>query len=165
MSCVICCDEIGDARVVTKCGHEFCTGCLLNAVAKNTGTVQGTTRNQCPMCREVLCDPIERDAQTQSQMALWFKEANEYHAKWQDECKRGIALKRREKVLQVALKKMTKAYNQTLAHYAGNADGASASEVVAPIPQKKSTNRKCGNCKQLGHNRRTCRNPPVVVVV
>ena len=37
-TCPICYSEFGDDVATTKCGHKFCTGCLLNCMAKNTGT-------------------------------------------------------------------------------------------------------------------------------
>ena len=60
-SCPLCLDTIGDAKTVLKCGHEFCSDCILNSLAKNTGTTEGTTRNLCPMCRTPMCDKIEPD--------------------------------------------------------------------------------------------------------
>ena len=56
--CVICCGDFGKARAVTKCDHTFCTECLLNSVAKNSGTEEGSNRNKCPLCREQLCDSV-----------------------------------------------------------------------------------------------------------
>tara|TARA_Y100000389_G_scaffold138383_1_gene136111 strand:- start:39 stop:740 length:702 start_codon:yes stop_codon:yes gene_type:complete len=60
--CPICCEELGPARAVTECGHAFCTRCLLNSVALNVGTEEGSTRNQCPMCRKELCEEIKPSA-------------------------------------------------------------------------------------------------------
>ena len=58
-TCPICCDVLGAARATTECGHAYCTRCLLDAVAKNVGTEEGSTRNQCPMCRSNICDEVE----------------------------------------------------------------------------------------------------------
>ena len=60
-TCSICCDIMDEAKAKLKCGHEFCTECLLNQIAKTTGTEEGTTRNKCPLCRTTMCDNIEPD--------------------------------------------------------------------------------------------------------
>ena len=62
MSCPLCLEPFSDATAKLKCGHQFCTECLLNSVAKNVGTVAGNTRNQCPMCRSIICCSVEPDA-------------------------------------------------------------------------------------------------------
>jgi hypothetical protein len=61
-TCAICCGELNDARSITKCGHTYCTECLLNSVAKNSGSEEGTTRNRCPLCREQICDEVAPSA-------------------------------------------------------------------------------------------------------
>ncbi len=48
-SCPICLQIIGEDSCKTKCGHRFCTGCLLKAVQRNSS---------CPMCR---CELIKTD--------------------------------------------------------------------------------------------------------
>jgi hypothetical protein len=57
-NCPICGDVLGTASATTECGHSYCTRCLLNAVAKNTGT----TRSQCALCRSDICDEVESSA-------------------------------------------------------------------------------------------------------
>jgi len=52
-SCPICLKVIGEDSCKTKCGHRFCTGCLLKAVQRN---------GSCPLCRGEL---IETDEPTQ----------------------------------------------------------------------------------------------------
>ena len=44
-SCPICLKIIGEDSCKTKCGHKFCTGCLLKAVQRNSS---------CPLCRGLL---------------------------------------------------------------------------------------------------------------
>ena len=44
-SCPICLKTIGEDSCKTKCGHKFCTGCLLKAVQRN---------GSCPLCRGLL---------------------------------------------------------------------------------------------------------------
>ena len=58
-TCPICCEVLGTASATTECGHAFCTRCLLDAVAKNVGSEEGSTRNLCPMCRSNICDEVE----------------------------------------------------------------------------------------------------------
>ena len=58
--CVFCCEEIGRGSATTPCCFQtVCTTCLLNNVAKNVGTEEGTTRSKCPFCREELCGEVE----------------------------------------------------------------------------------------------------------
>ena len=48
--CPICYDKITMKNfTITKCGHEFCTSCLLKSAMRN---------GECPMCREKLCENI-----------------------------------------------------------------------------------------------------------
>ena len=48
--CPICYEKLGTKNVsVTKCGHEFCTTCLLKSSNRN---------GECPMCREPLSENI-----------------------------------------------------------------------------------------------------------
>ena len=58
-TCPICCEVLGTASATTECGHVFCTRCLLDGVAKNVGTEEGSTRNLCPLCRSNICDEVE----------------------------------------------------------------------------------------------------------
>ena len=46
-SCPICLKIIGEDSCKTKCGHRFCTGCLLKAVQRN---------GSCPLCRGELIE-------------------------------------------------------------------------------------------------------------
>jgi hypothetical protein len=56
--CMICLEEDTSASATTACGHRFCTSCLCNNIAQNVGTVEGTTRNKCPICRSKLCEEV-----------------------------------------------------------------------------------------------------------
>jgi len=51
-------------------------------VAKNTGTPEGNTRNQCPMCRAPMCEPIEPSAHTSALIEnyknLWERKSEEH---------------------------------------------------------------------------------------
>lgn len=54
-SCPICLKIIGLESCITKCGHKFCTGCLLQSIQN---------KNTCPLCRNELVqksDSIEQD--------------------------------------------------------------------------------------------------------
>ena len=53
-TCPICYCSLGYAVTTTECGHKFCTGCLLNCMAKNTGSEKGSNRTKCPICRTDL---------------------------------------------------------------------------------------------------------------
>ena len=49
--CAVCMNIIGNDCSTTKCGHKFCTGCLLQAVQRN---------GSCPMCRNALLENQEQ---------------------------------------------------------------------------------------------------------
>ena len=49
-TCPICMSILGKDNSTTKCGHKFCTGCLLESVTRNVS---------CPMCREQLVENQE----------------------------------------------------------------------------------------------------------
>ena len=51
-SCPICLRIIGEDSCRTKCGHLFCTGCLLKSVQRN---------GSCPLCRGELIKTDEND--------------------------------------------------------------------------------------------------------
>ena len=163
MTCVLCLGEIGDAKISLECGHEFCARCLLNSVAKNTGTVQGNTRNKCPMCRSVMCDTIERSAHTQAQMDHWHKEANDFYTAYCNERKRAeetqyalnqleifwsSAQKKNLKLQQkiTSLKKIEKRLQEVdPVWFQKNV----LMETKVSTVKKKCTGRKCGNCNRL----------------
>jgi len=58
-NCPLCLDVISEASTILKCGHKFCSECILNSVALNTGTEEGTSRNRCPLCRVPMCEEVE----------------------------------------------------------------------------------------------------------
>lgn len=58
-NCPLCLDVISEASSILKCGHKFCSECILNSVALNTGTEEGTSRNLCPLCRVPMCEKVE----------------------------------------------------------------------------------------------------------
>ena len=78
MDCPLCLEPLGDATATLKCGHQYCSECLLNSVAKNVGTVEGNTRTQCPMCRASMCDEIEPSAQTATLVENLRNAANDF---------------------------------------------------------------------------------------
>lgn len=48
--CPVCYEKIGTKNFsITKCGHEFCTSCLLKSANRN---------GECPLCRQVLSENI-----------------------------------------------------------------------------------------------------------
>ena len=51
-TCAVCMNIIGNDCSTTKCGHKFCTGCLLQAVQRN---------GSCPMCRNELVKNVTED--------------------------------------------------------------------------------------------------------
>ena len=57
-NCVICCEELSAAYTILKCGHRFCSECIMNNIALNTGTEEGSSRNKCPMCRTECCQEV-----------------------------------------------------------------------------------------------------------
>lgn len=57
-TCVICTSVLPEAKAVLKCGHSFCSECIMDNIALNTGTEEGTSRNKCPMCRAPCCHEV-----------------------------------------------------------------------------------------------------------
>ena len=54
IQCCFCFQELQDAKKdlsVTKCNHQFCTGCLLKNIKY---------QNNCPLCRTILTSPNEK---------------------------------------------------------------------------------------------------------
>lgn len=58
MTCPVCADDLPIAKAVLSCGHTFCTKCILDNVALNIGSAEGTSRDKCPMCREKICQEV-----------------------------------------------------------------------------------------------------------
>ena len=56
--CVICRNSISPAKTILECGHEFCSKCILDNMAKNVGTEEGTSRNKCPTCRATFSSEV-----------------------------------------------------------------------------------------------------------
>ena len=63
-SCAICMNIIGKECATTKCGHKFCTECLLKAVQRN---------GSCPLCRNELINvqPTPDHIEEQIQNSYW----------------------------------------------------------------------------------------------
>jgi len=56
--CAICAQSFSQATCILKCGHKFCSECIISNVALNTGTEEGTSRNLCPLCRDPICAEV-----------------------------------------------------------------------------------------------------------
>ena len=66
-SCPICLKIIAEDISTTKCGHKFCTGCLLKAVQKN---------HSCPLCRDDLIEDDEVTATPTRDTGDWEQETD-----------------------------------------------------------------------------------------
>jgi len=53
-SCTICLGELDERTTKTKCGHEFCSDCILENIA-----LSKTNKNKCPNCRDDICPPVK----------------------------------------------------------------------------------------------------------
>tara|TARA_B110000208_G_C11701647_1_gene406062 strand:- start:331 stop:1026 length:696 start_codon:yes stop_codon:yes gene_type:complete len=61
-SCVICSEALTRAKTIMPCCfQELCTTCFAKCIALNSGDENGTTRNQCPFCREEFCEKVVPD--------------------------------------------------------------------------------------------------------
>tara|TARA_B110000967_G_C18856461_1_gene547511 strand:+ start:852 stop:1547 length:696 start_codon:yes stop_codon:yes gene_type:complete len=61
-SCVICLEALTRAKTIMPCCfQELCTTCFAKCIALNSGDENGTTRNQCPFCREEFCEKVVPD--------------------------------------------------------------------------------------------------------
>lgn len=164
--CPICGDQLGAARTKTKCGHEFCTECLLNCVAKNTGTVEGTTRHLCPMCREPLCEKVEMDAHTADAISRVEANANHWYTQHYNSqstverlssCveQREVYIKRLGDSLVAAVALLEPATRKKF--LLDNPPDQCPRDSPPPRIHTQRYGYKCGNCHEVGHNRRTCR--------
>ena len=77
-SCPICLKIIGEDSCKTKCGHKFCTGCLLKSVQRN---------GSCPICRRPLVEDQEQTENLNWDGAISgivFEEDSEYNEGYDD---------------------------------------------------------------------------------
>ena len=72
-SCPVCLTIIGKDSCTTKCGHKFCTGCLLKAVQRNSS---------CPLCRNPLLEngEVVDDEDEENEMGLSMFNGDELDA-------------------------------------------------------------------------------------
>ena len=71
VSCTICLSDLdGKRRTTTKCGHEFCSDCILDNIA-----LSKTNKNKCPNCREDICSSIEPEINWSTQRHIEGLEA------------------------------------------------------------------------------------------
>ena len=69
--CPVCFEKIGTKNVsVTKCGHEFCTTCLLKAVNRN---------GECPMCRNMLSENLSARTFLQNQERIIKRSLDDFN--------------------------------------------------------------------------------------
>ena len=70
-TCTICLSDLdGKRRTTTKCGHEFCSDCILDNIA-----LSKTNKNKCPNCREDICSSIEPEIDWSTQRHIEGLEA------------------------------------------------------------------------------------------
>ena len=170
--CAICCDKIGFAKTVTKCGHSFCTECILNCVAKNTGTAEGNTRNLCPICRDRMCDEIETDVRTTSITDHWRNEAELWEGQYTvlnsivDERIEGCKAQHRADMEDQS--RLVTSQRATIKNLWTRLQSMRVAEMLEysapsrahPSSQAPMSLNRCGRCRGQGHNVRTCSAAP-----
>jgi hypothetical protein len=138
--CCICFDELSDYknRVVTSCSHVFCTTCLL---------IHFREKNECPMCREKLlprssaCSgsfDISTNRRRVTQLATDIRGTFRTRQEYIDSIVSTI----------IAMDVYTRFYNYV--------DNIAPSRIH--IRQRSRGTRRCGICRQTGHDRRGCPN-------
>jgi hypothetical protein len=69
--CPVCFEKLGTKNVsVTKCGHEFCTTCLLKATNRN---------GECPLCRTPLSENISAKTFLQNQERIIKRSLDDFN--------------------------------------------------------------------------------------
>jgi hypothetical protein len=144
--CCICYDEIDGKKnkAVTKCGHLFCLTCLLT---------QFQNKNECPLCRRELLEnspnsfetiriPISRtdnifnrilSGDLNSSRGFFMTMVGHI---WHDHCR-------------TVVEALTRRYENLVIQLPGRA--------LRDRPERP-VGRRCGICRQEGHDRRRCPN-------
>lgn len=153
-SCCICMDNFDGTRNTTlKCGHQFHTDCILENISAGSS-------NKCPLCRDEMCGEISgpRVNALEEQIvalenALYSKhkqyghmyEAMIYFHDEADRCdEEVIRMEYNRKVLLKENSAVWKALERAQVKL------SSAAEL------NPKSYKKCGHCKQLGHNIQMC---------
>lgn len=141
--CCICLDELTDYknRVVTNCSHVFCTTCLL---------IHFREKNECPMCRERLVStssngPAPFEPNLNQQRVMDFARMV-----------RRDAFQTRQRYIDTIISRILGGIYVSLYTYVDN---------IVPQQQHRRRRsgqnqgqRRCGICRQTGHDRRRCPN-------
>tara|TARA_B110000208_G_scaffold68624_1_gene88693 strand:+ start:362 stop:991 length:630 start_codon:yes stop_codon:yes gene_type:complete len=135
-NCPLCLDVISEASSILKCGHKFCSECILNSVALNTGTEEGTSRNRCPLCRVPMCEEVEPSEKIKIRMG---------DLKYELETER-ITSERRKESLSILYDKITNIKDLFIKPAESELIGTNINvtkeleELVAILPDKRDIN-------------------------
>lgn len=149
--CCICYEEIDGKKnkAVTKCGHLFCLTCLLT---------QFQTKNECPLCRRELLEnspnsfetiriPINRTDNTFNRIlsgeinsSRGFFQTMTGHI-WHDHCR-------------TVVESIARRYESLRANIIPPRRG----DRIIQMEGRVAGGRRCGICRQAGHDRRRCPN-------
>ena len=135
-NCPLCLDVISEASSILKCGHKFCSECILNSVALNTGTEEGTSRNLCPLCRVPMCEEVEPSEKIKIRMG---------DLKYELETER-ITSERRKESLSILYDKITNIKDLFIKPAESELIGTNINvtkeleELVAILPDKRDIN-------------------------
>ena len=131
-NCPLCLDVISEASTILKCGHKFCSECILNSVALNIGT----SRNRCPLCRVHMCEEVEPSEKIKIRMG---------DLKYELETER-ITSKRRKESLSILYDKITNIKDLFIKPAESELIGTEINitkeleELVAILPDKRDIN-------------------------
>lgn len=165
-TCPICFDDLGKTNVATTaCGHVFCLKCISKHVAQGNG--------DCPMCKSEFVEDVKRDV-VPDDNAIMLLQALHHHVLVMDD--QHTAYRREEQKFRYKLMMMLGDNNllsQSLISSCDKIDEMTATSqrylsyrrrIMDERQQQQQQQeqqhfrqrKKCGVCRQHGHDRRRC---------
>lgn len=138
--CCICMDTLQTKNVaVTSCGHKFCLECLLKHYS---------TKNNCPLCREELVKDQQYSVPDEPHYEMEISEDEmEFYEMYNQmlEAQSARIVRQEERRLRIL--------NEIEQQQRRERPQPYIMGMVAPV---RRNIRRCGLCRQEGHDRRTC---------
>jgi hypothetical protein len=169
-TCPICFDDLGKTNVATtSCGHVFCLKCISKHVAEGNG--------DCPMCKSEFVEDLKRHVAPEDETLMLLQTLHTHVLVMEDQ---SAMYRRKERRFRYKLMMMLGDNNlmsQALIDSCNEVDELTATShrylsyrrhimderqqqrqqpQQQQQQQQQQQRRKCGVCRQHGHDRRRC---------
>lgn len=149
--CCICMETLQAKNIaVTSCGHKFCLECLLKHYS---------TKNNCPLCREeLLKDQSQHSVPDEPREMEISEDELEFYEMYNQMLEaQSIRIVRQEEQRLRRLNEIEQQQReQDEREREQEQDASPLRYIMGMVAPVRRNIRRCGLCRQEGHDRRTC---------